>query len=276
MELRQEVERVLEERVQPMLMEHGGAVRLLDCADGVVSVELLGACSGCPSADLSTRGFIEDTLRAELPEVERVRLGSLEPEQMELPVLERLARQEKLCPQFHLSLQSGCDATLKRMNRHYTAAEYESIVNNIRGVFDNPSVTTDMMVGFAGETPEDFEESLNFARKIGFAKVHVFAYSRRPGTAADRMPGQVPNKVKEERSRQLIEATNEARRRFLLTQVGRTEPVLFESKRLEDYYEGYTANYTPVHVQSPIPLFGKILPVKILEAGEDFCFGSLI
>ena len=211
-----------------------------------------------------------------LPEVERVRLGSLEPEQMELPVLERLARQEKLCPQFHLSLQSGCDATLKRMNRHYTAAEYESIVNNIRGVFDNPSVTTDMMVGFAGETPEDFEESLNFARKIGFAKVHVFAYSRRPGTAADRMPGQVPNKVKEERSRQLIEATNEARRRFLLTQVGRTEPVLFESKRLEDYYEGYTANYTPVHVQSPIPLFGKILPVKILEAGEDFCFGSLI
>ena len=211
-----------------------------------------------------------------LPEVERVRLGSLEPEQMELPVLERLARQEKLCPQFHLSLQSGCDATLKRMNRHYTAAEYESIVNNIRGVFDNPSVTTDMMVGFAGETPEDFEESLNFARKIGFAKVHVFAYSRRPGTAADRMPGQVPNKVKEERSRRLIEATNEARRRFLLTQVGRTEPVLFESKRLEDYYEGYTANYTPVHVQSPIPLFGKILPVKILEAGEDFCFGSLI
>ena len=149
-----------------------------------------------------------------LPEVERVRLGSLEPEQMELPVLERLARQEKLCPQFHLSLQSGCDATLKRMNRHYTAAEYESIVNNIRGVFDNPSVTTDMMVGFAGETPEDFEESLNFARKIGFAKVHVFAYSRRPGTAADRMPGQVPNKVKEERSRRLIEATNEARRAF--------------------------------------------------------------
>lgn len=210
-----------------------------------------------------------------LPEVERVRLGSLEPEQMELPVLERLARQEKLCPQFHLSLQSGCDATLKRMNRHYTAAEYESIVNNIRGVFDNPSVTTDMMVGFAGETPEEFEGSLNFARKIGFAKVHVFAYSRRPGTAADRMPGQVPNKVKEERSRRLIEATNEARRRFLLTQAGRTEPVLFESKRLEDYYEGYTANYTPVHVQSPIPLFGKILPVKILEAGEDFCFGSL-
>ena len=162
------------------------------------------------------------------------------------------------------------------MNRHYTAAEYESIVNNIRGVFDNPSVTTDMMVGFAGETPEDFEESLKFRA----------AKSGSPRSMCSPIPaGRVPrrtvcpagaHKVKEERSRRLIEATNEARRRFLLTQVGRTEPVLFESKRLEDYYEGYTANYTPVHVQSPIPLFGKILPVKILEAGEDFCFGSLI
>ena len=117
---------------------------------------------------------------------------------------------------------------------------------------------------------------MNFARKIRFAKVHVFAYSRRPGTAADRMPGQVPNKVKEERSRKLIEATNEARRRFLLTQVGRTEPVLFESKRLRIIMRGIPPIIPPVHVQSPIPLFGKILPVKILEAGEDFCFGSLI
>ena len=205
-----------------------------------------------------------------------IRFMTSHPKDASHKLIDTIAAQPKLCKHLHLPVQCGSDELLKRMNRHYTAAEYESIVNNIRGVFDNPSVTTDMMVGFAGETPEDFEESLNFARKIGFAKVHVFAYSRRPGTAADRMPGQVPNKVKEERSRRLIEATNEARRRFLLTQVGRTEPVLFESKRLEDYYEGYTANYTPVHVQSPIPLFGKILPVKILEAGEDFCFGSLI
>ena len=211
-----------------------------------------------------------------LPEVERVRLGSLEPEQMELPALKRFASQEKLCPQFHLSLQSGCDATLKRMNRHYTAAEYEEIVENIRRVFDNPAVTTDMMVGFAGETQEEFEESLAFAQKIGFAKVHVFAYSRRPGTAADRMPDQVTNRVKEERSRRLIEAANETRKQFLASQVGKTELVLFESKRMDDYYEGYTANYTPVHVQSSVPLFGKILPVKILEASDEFCFGSLI
>ena len=210
-----------------------------------------------------------------LPEVERVRLGSLEPEQMELPVLERLARQEKLCPQFHLSLQSGCDATLKRMNRHYTAAEYEAIVENIRKTFTNPAVTTDIMVGFAGETQREFEASLAFAQAIGFAKVHVFAYSRRPGTAADRLPGQVSAQEKEARSRQMIQATNRTRLEFLKSQVGRTDPVLFESKRFEDYYEGYTANYTPVHVQSSIPLFGKILPVKILEAQEEFCLGSL-
>ena len=240
--------------------------------------EVVLSAISLPSYGLDTGTNLVELVEkcAQVEGIERIRLGSLDPDMLTPEFITRLAAVDKLCPQFHLSLQSGCDATLKRMNRHYTAAEYESIVNNIRGVFDNPSVTTDMMVGFAGETPEDFEESLNFARKIGFAKVHVFAYSRRPGTAADRMPGQVPNKVKEERSRQLIEATNEARRRFLLTQVGRTEPVLFESKRLEDYYEGYTANYTPVHVQSPIPLFGKILPVKILEAGEDFCFGSLI
>ena len=245
-------------------------------AKGYKEVVLVGIDLSSYGKDIGCHLVDAVTLACTTEGIERVRLGSLEPLMLTDKNLEILASLPKFCPQFHLSLQSGCDATLKRMNRHYTAAEYESIVNNIRGVFDNPSVTTDMMVGFAGETPEDFEESLNFARKIGFAKVHVFAYSRRPGTAADRMPGQVPNKVKEERSRQLIEATNEARRRFLLTQVGRTEPVLFESKRLEDYYEGYTANYTPVHVQSPIPLFGKILSVKILEAGEDFCFGSLI
>ena len=129
-----------------------------------------------------------------LPEVERVRLGSLEPEQMELPVLERLARQEKLCPQFHLSLQSGCDATLKRMNRHYTAAEYESIVNNIRGVFDNPSVTTDMMVGFAGETPEDFEESLNFARKSGSPRSMCSPIPGRPVPRRTVCPARCPTK----------------------------------------------------------------------------------
>ena len=112
--------------------------------------------------------------------IARVRLGSLEPERMDGATVRRLARQKKLCPQFHLSLQSGCDATLSRMNRHYTSAEYLEIVHRLRDSFPNTAITTDIMVGFPGETEEEFEESLSFAREIGFAKAHVFAYSPAP------------------------------------------------------------------------------------------------
>ncbi|MFR7551312.1 MAG: tRNA (N(6)-L-threonylcarbamoyladenosine(37)-C(2))-methylthiotransferase MtaB, partial [Acutalibacteraceae bacterium] len=112
-----------------------------------------------------------------VPGIERVRLGSLEPEQLSEDVIRRMAKQKKLCPQFHLSLQSGCDATLRRMNRHYTADEYRTIVRNLRAAFENAAVTTDIMVGFAGETNAEFEASLAFAKEIAFAKVHVFAYS---------------------------------------------------------------------------------------------------
>ena len=112
--------------------------------------------------------------------IERVRLGSLEPEQLSEDVIIRLSKQQKLCPQFHLSLQSGCDETLKRMNRHYTTEEYRTIVQNLRNAFDNAAITTDIMVGFPGETEEEFMQSLEFAKEISFSKVHVFAYSQRP------------------------------------------------------------------------------------------------
>ena len=172
------------------------------------------------------------------PGIARVRLGSLEPEQLTPEVIARMAKQEKLCPQFHLSLQSGCDATLKRMNRHYTTAEYRQIVHNLRQAFPNCAITTDIMVGFAGETEEEFAASLAFAKEIAFAKVHVFAYSRRPGTRAYDMPGQVANKVKEDRSRQMIAATLATQRDFFAAQVGRVEEVLFEQEREKNVYEG--------------------------------------
>jgi len=209
------------------------------------------------------------------PGIRRVRLGSLEPEQLTDEVIARLGRQEKLCPQFHLSLQSGCDATLRRMNRHYTADEYRHIVLNLRRAFPNCAVTTDIMVGFAGETEAEFEESLAFAKEIAFAKVHVFAYSRRPGTRAYNAPGQVSNKVKEERSRRMIEATLATQRAFFETQVGKTEEVLFEQAADQNVYEGYTKNYTPVRAASPKPLHGLILPVAITSAGKDYCIGTL-
>lgn len=209
------------------------------------------------------------------PGIRRVRLGSLEPEQLTEDVIARLQRQEKLCPQFHLSLQSGCNATLRRMNRHYTTGEYRQIVQNLRAAFPNCAITTDIMVGFAGETEEEFQESLKFAEEIGFAKVHVFAYSRRPGTKAYNAPGQVPEKVKEERSRRMIEATAATQRAFLEAQVGRTEEVLFEQPVAENVYEGYTGNYTPVRAASAVPLHGQLLPVKLTKADEQFCLGEI-
>ncbi len=210
-----------------------------------------------------------------VPGISRVRLGSLEPDKLSPQVIARMARQEKLCPQFHLSLQSGCDATLSRMNRRYTTGEYREIVSQLRKAFPGCSVTTDVMVGFAGETEEEFEASLAFVREIAFARVHVFAYSRRPGTKAYHAPNQVPNRVKEERSRLMISAAKEGQAAFFRQQVGLVEEVLFEQEREKNVYEGYTRNYTPVLAVSPTPLHGRLLPVKITEAREEACVGTI-
>ncbi|HEX2985897.1 MAG TPA: tRNA (N(6)-L-threonylcarbamoyladenosine(37)-C(2))-methylthiotransferase MtaB [Caproiciproducens sp.] len=207
--------------------------------------------------------------------IARVRLGSLEPEQLSEPVIERLSRQKKLCPQFHLSLQSGCDKTLKRMNRHYTTDEYRVIVKNLRTAFENAAITTDIMVGFPGETEEEFEQSLAFAQEIGFAKVHVFAYSRRPGTKADTAPDQIAQQVKEQRSRRMIELTQETKKQFYKKQIGRAEPVLFERECEKGVFEGYSENYTPVKVHSGKDIGGQILPVKITEALDDCCLAKI-
>lgn len=210
-----------------------------------------------------------------VPGIARVRLGSLEPEQLSEPVIRRMAKQEKLCPQFHLSLQSGCDATLRRMNRHYTADEYRTIVRNLRAAFDNAAITTDIMVGFAGETEEEFAASLAFAKEIAFAKVHVFAYSRRPGTRAYDMGDQVTNAVKESRSRAMIRATTETQRTFFDTQVGRTEQVLFERAVQPGVYEGYSMNYTPVLAASGTSLAGQIRTVRIESNAGTHCIGRI-
>ncbi|MDO4460415.1 MAG: tRNA (N(6)-L-threonylcarbamoyladenosine(37)-C(2))-methylthiotransferase MtaB [Clostridia bacterium] len=207
--------------------------------------------------------------------IERVRLGSLEPEQLSKDVIERMAKQPKLCPQFHLSLQSGCDETLKRMNRHYDTAEYREICNNLRATFDNVAITTDIMVGFAGETEEEFEQSLNFAKEISFAKVHVFAYSRRPGTKAYDAPNQVSNRDKEKRSHAMIEATVATQNAFYNAQIDKVETVLFEREKSAGIYEGYTMNYTPVLVHSDVPVSGQILPVKITGTENGCCTGEL-
>ena len=207
--------------------------------------------------------------------IERVRLGSVEPEQMDEPMIKRLATQPKFCPQFHLSLQSGCDNTLKAMNRHYDTAEYSKIVSNIRKTFDNSTITTDVMVGFAGETEEDFKASMDFVKQTGFAKVHVFPYSRRKGTVADKAPNQIAPNIKEQRAKEMGELVAKSRAEFLRTQVGMTESVLIERLR-HGYLEGYTKNYTPVHIISDNDnLCGQIVNVKITSAEDDFCVGTI-
>ncbi|MGI5960034.1 MAG: tRNA (N(6)-L-threonylcarbamoyladenosine(37)-C(2))-methylthiotransferase MtaB [Massiliimalia sp.] len=208
--------------------------------------------------------------------VERVRLGSLEPELLLDEDIRRMAAQPKFCPQFHLSLQSGCDATLKRMNRHYDSDFYYDLVCKLRNVFPDCSITTDIMVGFAGETEQEFEESLAFAKKVGFAKAHVFAYSVREGTRAAKFPGQLDRKTKEARSRRMIEATEQTRCEFLKQQVGKVYPVLFEHTRTEEGIEGYTKNYIPVFVPSEEDLATKIYSVRITGVSGDHCIGEIV
>ena len=204
-----------------------------------------------------------------------MRLGSLEPDHMSDEMLLRLKKQEKFCPQFHLSLQSGCDKTLKRMNRHYDTAFYRDLVKRIRDNFADAAITTDIMVGFAGESQEEFNESLSFAREIGFAKAHIFAYSRRAGTVAYSLPNQVTRAEKARRSRLMSEATLKTEHKFLNSLVGKVFPVLFETVQ-DGFLEGYTANYSRVRVRTDKPYTGEILNVKIISAENEYCVGEIV
>lgn len=209
--------------------------------------------------------------------IERVRLGSLEPDHLTDEVIEALSRCEKLCPQFHLSLQSGCDKTLKSMNRHYTADEFRKIARKLRKSFKDCTLTTDVMVGFAGESEADFKESLDFVKEIGFEKVHVFPYSVRRGTRAERLPGHLEQKIKDERCKLMIEETDKIRREFFLKQIGREFSVIAETRDRNGLYNGYTANYIPVKFMCDKDTDGKTVKIKITAIGDgDYCMGEII
>ena len=207
--------------------------------------------------------------------IKRVRLGSLEPDHITDDMLARFKSQPKFCPQFHLSLQSGCDATLKRMNRHYDSTFYEDLVNRIRAAFSDAAITTDIMVGFAGETDDEFNQSLDFAKKVGFARAHIFAYSRRSGTVEAGLKNQVSNADKQARAHLMAEVTKQTEHEFLNSQIGGTYPVLFETQE-NDIAEGYTPNYTRVIVKSQKMLTGQILNVLIKSVQDDYCIGEIV
>ena len=174
--------------------------------------------------------------------IDRIRLGSLEPGLITEAYLDEVRQADKLCPHYHLSLQSGCARTLKSMNRHYTPEEYLAAVELLRGQWPDTAVTTDLIVGFPGETEEDFQESLDFLEKVGFLQVHVFKYSKRAGTAAARRPEQVSEEVKHERSERAIALATELSERFAEQYVGTVREVLIE-ERCEDGWVGYTNHY---------------------------------
>ena len=220
-------------------------------------------------------GLCDAIFAAAAPEgIERVRLGSLECDQISDDALLKLSECKEFCPQFHLSLQSGCDRTLREMNRKYDTAFYRDLVERIRRIFPDASITTDIMVGFPGESDEDFKESCDFVRETGFARSHVFIYSEREGTPAARRHDAVDKSVRAERAHIMGDICRQCERDFLKAQCGKTEKVLFETE-IDGYWEGYTGNYTRVKVKSAGDLEGKILPVVLTAANEDYCIGEL-
>ncbi len=195
--------------------------------------------------------------------IERIRFSSLEPNLITEHFVNELTKMSKICNHFHLSLQSGCDKTLTAMNRRYTTAEYERAVKLLRESFADVSITTDMIVGFPGETDEDFEESFAFAKKIGFSKIHVFPYSPKKGTKAASFKNQLDSSVKNERATKLITLSDEMAEMFRQRFVGKTVDVLFETKNEENIYCGHTTNYLSVCKQSDVNIVNEILPALV-------------
>lgn len=207
----------------------------------------------------------------------RIRLGSLEPDGLTDDILERLSRIGALCPQFHISVQSGCNRTLAAMHRHYTCAEYAQLLASVRAHFPGAAITTDLMVGFPGETQEDFDETMRFAERMRFAQIHVFRYSPRPGTKAARAPDQIPESIKKERADQLAALARQMQAKFLQGCVGQTLNVLFERERGQGFHTGHSENYATVCVPNPdgSDLRGSIRTVRIAKAENGRLFGEM-
>ena len=203
----------------------------------------------------------------------RVRLGSLEPRIVTEEFCEKLKNLPNLCPQFHLSMQSGCDTVLQRMKRKYDTARYLESVQLLQRHFPGCAVTTDMIVAFPGETEEEFEESLAFIQKCNFADMHIFPYSRRPGTPADKMPGQHPNAIKEDRSRRAIAVATQMSADYRAAMVGTVAQVLFEEPE-GDFFVGHTPNYVKVYVKEK-DLHNQIKLVTLIAPHKDGLLGTV-
>lgn len=231
-------------------------------------------CSYGAERGLPSRAVMDLAKRiAETEGIERIRLGSLEPQSVTGEFIEQAVKNPKLLPHFHLSLQSGSDTVLQRMRRRYSTALYRDVVKKLWEAYDEPGLTTDVIVGFPGETEAEHEESLQFCREIGFSRLHVFRYSRRDGTPAANFPGQVDHQTASSRSQDMIGLADELALAFHTRQIGRQQVVLLEKKRADGLFEGYSPEYVPVRLPDrPGLQTGEITIVSGVQATNEILF----
>ena len=241
---------------------------------GHKEIVLTGINLGCYGRELGLT--LSDAVNAVAKtDVRRIRLSSLEPEMMTDEEIKRLSEVKTLCPHFHLSLQSGSDTVLKRMNRKYDTAQYRHVADKLRETFPGCSITTDIIVGFPEETDEEFLQTVDYAREIGFAKIHVFPYSLRKGTVAAVM-NQVPPSVRTDRVKMLTAAAKELELKFCDMQYGSAQTVLIEKPQSAQYSHGFTENYTPVRIYGEPIERHSLVKVKITGGRDGYCIGVVI
>ena len=212
----------------------------------------------------------------EINGIERIRLSSVEPVLFTDEFVNEVSKMEKVCPHYHLSLQSGCDETLKRMNRRYTTKEYKEIVDRLRENIPNVAITTDVIVGFPGETNDEFNKTYEFLKEIELSQMHVFKYSPRKGTPAATMENQIDPQMKQFRSEKLLNLNKENFNKFAGKFIGQEIDVLFEQSIAENTYEGLTPNYIRVIVKSDREIHGEILKVKLTDIKDEYVEGTLV
>lgn len=240
-------------------------------ADGFKEVVITGIHIASYGRDFKDGTSLIDLLEKinDIDGLQRIRLGSIEPIIMTEDFINRLSKLEKICDHFHLSLQSGCTETLKRMNRRYTADEFLSATERLRAKFPNAALTTDIIVGFPGETEEEFEKTYEFLKKIKFYQMHIFKYSPRKGTKAAIMPNQIDGNIKEARSKRLIELSQNNELEYNKSHISHEVEVLFE-ERDGDYYKGHTKNYIVVKYKTEDELENCILKLNVVYASKDY------
>lgn len=244
-------------------------------ANGYVEIVLTGIHTAGYGEDLENYSFYD--LLVDLVKIEglkRLRISSIETSQISDEIIDLIGSNEVIVDHLHVPLQSGCDATLKRMNRKYTTKQYLEKINKIRSYLPNIAFTTDVIVGFPGESDEEFEETYNFIKKVNYSELHVFPYSQRKNTPAAKMKDQVDDKIKHERANKLLALSKELNQNFALNQIGKTLKVLFE-KREGDYLVGHASDYLKVKMKTDDNLIGEIVNVKI-ERYEEILEGSAV